>query len=158
MIHFEKITYDNLFPVTKLKVREDQRDFVADNYISIMEAYVVTSEGGIALPFGIYDDDTLVGFLMFGYDSVDEDDPKIAHGNYCLWRFMIDERFQNKGLGSAALKEAIAYLKTYPVKEAGYCWLSYDKDNQTAKALYEKAGFRENGELCEDEIVAVLEL
>ena len=35
-----------------------------------MEAYLaVTSEASYAYPFAIYDDDTLVGFLMLGYNE-----------------------------------------------------------------------------------------
>ena len=45
-------------------------------------------------PFGIFEDEIPVGFLMVGYD-VDEsfdNPPQIAYGNYSIWRLMIDEK------------------------------------------------------------------
>ena len=67
-------------------------------YCAVTVSY--THLGGTALPFGIYDDDILVGFIMFGYGTVgDEDEPMIAASNYCLWRFMIDKMYQRQGLG-----------------------------------------------------------
>lgn len=66
-----------------------------------IEAYTAITGNGYAFPFGIYDDDTPVGFLMVGYDTDDywEDAPAIANGNYNLWRLMIDKRYQGKGYG-----------------------------------------------------------
>ena len=41
---------------------------------------------------------------------------------------------------------------------AEYVWLSYEPENEKAKALYRAFGFVENGEWDGDEIVAVLKL
>ena len=46
-------------------------DFVADNDINIIEAYTAITGNGYAFPFGIYDGDTPVGFLMIGFDTDD---------------------------------------------------------------------------------------
>ena len=63
------------------------------NDTSIIEAYTAITGNGYAFPFGIYDDDIPVGFLMIGFDVDDywEDAPEIAKGNYNLWRLMIDK-------------------------------------------------------------------
>ena len=53
----------------KLHVFEKQKSFVAGNDISIIEAYTTITGNGYAFPFGIYEDDTPVGFLMIGYDT-----------------------------------------------------------------------------------------
>lgn len=55
--------------------------------------------------FGIYDDNTLVGFLMTDFDVDDywEDAPEIARGNYNLWRLMIDKEYQRKEFGREAV-------------------------------------------------------
>ena len=156
MISFQKITYENVDDIVALSVRDDQKTFVASNSGSLIDAYVAISMGATALPFGIYDDETLVGFIMFGYGRLDEDDPEICDDNYCLWRFMIDERYQSKGLGKQALAEALAYLKTDPVGAGKGCWLSYEPENTVARDLYRKFGFVENGEMCDDEVVAYL--
>lgn len=160
MINLKKVDDDNVWKIIKLSVNEDQKTFVATNTESIIEAYTTVTAGEVALPFGIYNDDELVGFVMFGYTkAIEEGDPKIAEGNYCIWRFMIDKKYQRQGLGRKALKAALDYLKAeMPCGKATHCWLSYEKENVVAKALYESMGFSENGEICEDEIVSAREL
>lgn len=145
-----------MFQVASLSVADEQKSFVASNCESLMEAYVAVTNNQPALPFGIFDGNTAVGFIMFGYGSTgDEDEPEVAEGNYCIWRFMIDQKFQNKGYGKEAIKVAMEYLKTEPCGKASKCWLSYEPENVVAKKLYASLGFIENGEMCGKEIVAV---
>lgn len=159
MIQLKKVTYDNLWEVVKLSVKPNQEYFVATNTDSLFEAYIALSEGHSALPFGLYKDETLIGFVMFGYGSTgDEGEPQIAEGNYCIWRFMIDKNYQGKGYGKQALKACIKYLQSHPVGPAQSCWLSYEPVNLVAKSLYESVGFQENGEMLDDEVVSVLDL
>lgn len=159
MIELRKVDDENIWDIVDLTVKPEQENFVASNVQSILEAYVTVTAGEVALPFGIYNDDTLVGFVMFGYGSNgDEDEPEIAEGNYCIWRFMIDKDHQGKGLGKQAVKASIDYLRSEPVNSAQFCWLSYEPENVVARRLYQSVGFQENGEMCGDEIVAVLDL
>lgn len=159
MIELKKVTLDNVWEIVKLSVKEDQKGFVASNICSIAEAYATNASGYAALPFGIYSDKRLIGFVMFGYgDLGDEDEPKIAKGNYVIWRFMIDQNYQSQGYGKEALKACLAFLKTMPCGDAKYCWLSYEPENLVAKSLYTSAGFHENGDLCGEEIVSVMAL
>ena len=143
----------------KLSVNERQKGFVATNTQSILEAYATVSEGNVALPFAIYHDGELIGFVMFGYGTIgEEDEPQVADGNYCIWRLMIDRKYQGRGYGKKAMKAALAYLQTKPCGEANFCWLSYEPENSVARALYSSLGFMENGEKSGDEIVAVRRL
>jgi diamine N-acetyltransferase len=159
MIELRKVDNENVWKILKLSVAEDQKNFVASNTESIIEAYTTITSGGVALPFGIYNDDCLIGFVMFGYGSNgDEGEPLIAMNNYCIWRFMIDKNYQQQGLGRKSLKASLEFLKTMPCGKADYCWLSYEPDNMIAKKLYSSEGFSENGEMCGDEIVSVLKL
>lgn len=159
MIRLQKIDSKNLWKVVDLSVKEQQKGFVATNTQSLLEAYVTVTSGKTALPFAIYSDEELVGFVMFGYDTIDADDePAIAPGNYCIWRFMIDQKYQGNGFGKAALAKAIEYLRTEPCGPAQYCWLSYEPENIGARALYTSMGFSENGETDGEEIVSVLKL
>lgn len=155
MIELRKVDSDNIWEIIDLTVNDDQKGFVATNTQSILEAYTTITSGNVALPFGIYSGDTPVGFVMFGYDSMDDDNPGIAAGNYCIWRFMIDKAYQRQGLGKGALEAALEYLAGEPCGPAQYCWLSYEPENTGAKALYTSMGFSENGEVCGDEIVSV---
>ena len=59
--------------VLALSVREDQ-PFVAPNDVSLRQyAEAEAEEPGVARPFAIYADDTLVGFCMVIFDPDDED-------------------------------------------------------------------------------------
>ena len=160
MLRLEKVTGKNVWELLKLQVSEDQKTFVADNDISMIEAYTTISGNGYAFPFGIYDGDTPVGFLMIGYDTDDywDDAPAIAKGNYNLWRLMIDQAYQGNGYGKEAVKLALGYIKTFPCGAADYCWLSYEPENQVAAKLYRSFGFEETGEMDGEELIAVLKL
>ena len=160
MLRLEKVTGKNVWELLKLQVSEDQKTFVADNDISIIEAYTTISGNGYAFPFGIYEGDTPVGFLMIGYDTDDywDDAPAIAKGNYNLWRLMIDQAYQGKGYGKEAVKLALGYIKTFPCGAADYCWLSYEPENHVAARLYRSFGFEETGDMDGEELIAVLKL
>jgi diamine N-acetyltransferase len=159
MIELRKVDSNNIWEIIKLSVNNNQLNFVATNTKSILQAYTTITSGGVALPFGIYNDDTLVGFVMFGYGTNSDDDgPAIAAGNYCIWRFMIDKTYQGQGLGKKALQASIEYLRSEPCGRAAYCWLSYEPENVVARALYNSMGFFENGQMCGEEIVAAMHL
>lgn len=160
MVHLEKVNGGNIYDIIELEVDESQRKFVSDNKMSIVDAYVAMTGGGNAFPFGIYDDDSPVGFLMIGFDVDEywEDYPEIAVGSYNIWRLMIDRRYQGRGYGKAAMKLALEFIRTYPCGKAEKCWLSYDHENHAAEKLYRSFGFVPNGEKDGDEVIAVLEL
>ena len=159
MITLRKITAENLWQIVALEVGQEQRRFVADNTCSILEAYAAISGGGTALPLGVYAEETPVGFVMLSYGCKNwPDAPAIAHNNYCIWRLMIDRRFQGRGYGKAALAEALRYVRTLPFGAAQCCWLSYEPENIAAANLYRSFGFRETGEWDENEKIAALPL
>ena len=62
MMKLEKVNGTNVWDILNLKVAESQKEYVASNDISIIEAYTAITGNGYAFPFGIYDDDTPVGF------------------------------------------------------------------------------------------------
>ena len=159
MISIQKVNARNVWKLLALEVDEAQKSFVATNTESIVEAYTTLAAGGVALPFGIYEDDTPVGFLMIGYGELpEEDNPSIARDNYCIWRFMIDRNHQGKGFGTQALRLALEFIRTLPCGPAKKCFLSYEPENETARKLYHRFGFRETGEMDGEEIIAALEL
>ena len=160
MLRLEKITGKNVWSILKLSVSQNQESFVASNDISMIEAYTAITGNGYAFPFGIYEDDTPVGFLMIGFDKDDywDDAPSIANGNYNLWRLMIDKKHQKKGYGREAVRLALEFIKTFPCGKADFCWLSYEPENEVASRLYRSFGFTETGEMEGNEIIAVLKL
>ena len=66
MVTLKRISLKNIWELMRLKVREDQEAFVASNPESVLEAFAAREDGAVALPFGIYDGQTPVGFVMFG--------------------------------------------------------------------------------------------
>ena len=160
MLRLEKVTGKNVWSILKLSVSQEQESFVAPNDVSIIEAYTAITGNGYAFPFGIYEGETPVGFLMIGFDADDcwEDAPSIARGNYNLWRLMIDKNYQNKGYGKEAVRLALEFIKTFPCGKADFCWLSYEPENEIASRLYHSFGFVETGEMDGDDIIAVLKL
>ena len=154
MLRLEKVTGKNVWSILKLHVAQNQESFVASNDISMIEAYTAITGNGYAFPFGIYEDDTPVGFLMIGFDKDDywDDAPSIANGNYNLWRLMIDKKHQKKGYGREAVRLALEFIKTFPCGKADFCWLSYEPENETASRLYRSFGFTETGETEGNEI------
>ncbi len=160
MLKLEKVNGKNVWDILNLKVAKSQREFVASNDRSIIEAYTAITANGYAFPFGIYKDDTPVGFLMVGFDVDDYwvDAPAIAKGNYNLWRLMIDEKHQGNGYGREAVRLALDFVRTMPCGMAKYCWLSYEPENVAARELYRSFGFVETGEYDGEELIAILEL
>jgi len=160
MLRLEKVNAQNVWDILKLKVAENQRHFVSSNDRSIIEAYTTITANGYAFPFGIYENDTPVGFVMIGFGTDDywDDAPPVAEDNYNIWRLMIDEKYQNKGYGREAVKLALEFVKTFPCGKAEYCWLSYEPENDVARKLYHSFGFVETGEMDCDELIAVLRL
>ena len=163
-VRLVKVDTKNFDDLIDLEPLESQQNFVADNIYSLAEAYANTAEGRYAQPFGIYDGETPVGFLMIGFDIAGEDGDRekypLLTNNYLIWRFMIDKNHQKKGYGKAAMKLALDFIRTWPCGEAEYCWLSYEPDNEVAKKLYQSFGFIEAEKMPEgwDEIPAVLKL
>ena len=160
MLELKKINRKNVADILNLEVFDNQKSFVATNNSSIIEAYIAITENNHVFTFGIYKDDTPVGFLMIGFDvnSDEEGAPKVAKGNYNIWRLMIDKRFQGKRFGKKAMNLALEFVKTFPCGTAKYCWLSYESDNDVARQLYKSVGFVETDEKEGDEIVAILKL
>ncbi|NHM31029.1 GNAT family N-acetyltransferase [Neobacillus terrae] len=131
MIRLERITKENWEEAASLRVGKDQKKNVASNLYSIAEVQFLPEFEAIA----IYSDDNMVGFAMYG---IDEDDH-----NYWIYRYMIDERYQSKGYGKAALKGIIRDIKNRP--QSKIIMVGYKPDNTQAARLYRSVGFREEG-------------
>jgi diamine N-acetyltransferase len=161
MVHLEELNKYNVWDVIELTVKKEQESFIAGNEWSLVHAYVGNKTEGAVYPFGIFDDDKAVGFLMIAYDygevCNDPDAPEISQKNYFLWRLMIDEEEQGKGYGKKAVKLALEFVKTFPHGKADYCRLCCDKNNEVARKLYLSMGSHEISEQ-DDDINAVIKL
>lgn len=148
-IILQEINADNWYECVSLKVAEQQQKFVASNAFSLAQSKY---EPG-CIPLCIYDDETMIGFVMFSIDKKEDE-----NSNEQLWicRFMIDEKSQGKGYGTASIAKIIEYIKNnFRYHEV---YLSEVPGNERAMALYQKFGFKLTGEIIEEEEVMVLKL
>lgn len=143
-ITLREITKDNYEDICDLEVADDQKRHLSSN----MESLVDSKFYETLVPRAIYNGDTPVGFIMGEQTS----SSKVE-----IYRFMIDSEFQQRGMGRSALELAIAEIQQLGgIKQIQIC---YHPDNDIAKRLYFKLGFREVGmsESGED-MLAVLSL
>ena len=141
MIKLKKITENNFIDAFNLQLAPGQESFVSHPIRSLAQAYVYRDQ---CQPFGIYEDDTMVGYVMVIYDY---DIPE-----YDIWHMMIDASHQHRGYGSAALDQVLDYIKTKPFGDSDRVALTCSKDNAHALKLYKSKGFAESGAVYEDEI------
>ncbi len=158
MITLRRITLDNRRELFRLEVTKEQQRYVASNLSSVASCYVLTTNGSCPMPFAIYADEQMVGFVMIVYGDTGYDQPDMAKDNYCILRLMIGEQYQNRGYGREAMVKILEYIRSFPAGAAKYCWIPYEPDNAVAKKLYESFGFCDNGEVYNNEPITVLEL
>ena len=161
-IHLEKVTWDTANDIIKLKVYKDQKEFVASNAESFIDAYFGMKEDKInVFTYGIYLGKKPVGFIMFANNVPwAEKYYGLKDDYYYIWRFMIDKKYQGNGYGREAMKQVLELIKTYPSGKTDYCWLSYEPENEIARKLYLSLGFEERLDLYKEdmEIPAVYKL
>ena len=120
-ITLREITKDNWEKCIKLKVGLGQENFVASNLYSIAESKFEPDW----MPLAIYHDKSLVGFMMYGYDSRDN--------NYWVIQLMVDAAYQGRGYGRAAMREVIQRLRAIP--DCREIKISYVPENSSAEKL-----------------------
>lgn len=129
-ITLEEVTSSNYEAVCDLDVTDEQQEYVASNMWSLVESHYGQGHTCRA----IYQNDKPVGFFMW----VSETPAKVS-----IWRFMVDQHYQNAGIGRAALNLALNEIKANDrVKEIEIC---YDPKNPIAKGFYSSFGFQEVG-------------
>ena len=129
------LTEENRPALEALRVPTAQRAFVSSVTDSLAEAERYADAN--PLVFGLYDRETPVGFVMIA-DEVDDPD-YIAH---FLWKLLIDERFQGRGFGTAALDLVAAYFRS---KGVPTMWTSAGEGEGSPIPFYERYGFVRDG-------------
>jgi diamine N-acetyltransferase len=139
LIRLAEITEENWFEVANLSVNEDQKKFLAPPIGIIARGYVYRNCG--AKVYVIENDGVPVGVALVREFA---DEPL----GYDLQQFMIDERYQRRGYGTAALGLILDELR----REARYDHVEVcvKKADVPAIRLYEKHGFTDSGYVDED--------
>ncbi len=141
-IQYKPITSDNWRIFTQLKVKDEQKAYVAPNTTILAKAYAYRENN--SLVYAIYDEDLPIGLLM-------QRDYMKDHNLICILdQFMISEQYQGLGYGKEALQLWISMVKA----ERKYVsiMLCYIDKDEIARNLYLRAGFLHTGENDEDEI------
>ena len=146
-LFLKRVDESNFVDCFKLKLGHGQDKFVSHPIRSLAQAYVYYSQ---CTPFAIYMKEDIVGYVMVIYDYDEE--------TYNIWHMMIDEKYQDNGYGTEAMKLCIDYIKSKPFGMSDTIVLTCNIDNLSAIHIYEKFGFKDTGERDEDEIIMKLEI
>lgn len=139
MIRLAEVTEENWLDIADLSVNDDQRRFVAPAIGILARGYVYRDCN--ARIYAIENDGTIVGAALVREFA---DEPL----GYDLQQFMIDQRYQGNGYGSAALALILDELR----KEGRYDHVEVcvKKDDTAAIHLYEKHGFADSSYIDEN--------
>ena len=138
MIRLAEVTEENWLEVASLSVKEDQKEFLAPPVGILARGYVYRNCNGKV--FVIENDGAVIGVALVREFT---DEPL----GYDLQQFMIDERYQGKGYGSAALALILNALR----REGHYDHVEVcvKKKDTEALRLYEQHGFVDSGYIDE---------
>ena len=139
-VTLKPIDESNFLDAFALKLAPGQEAFVSHPIRSLAQAYVYYHQ---CTPFGVYDGDQMVGYLMVIYDYDEQ--------TYNLWHLMIDESRQGRGYGRAAVIAALDYIRTKPFGSSNRVLLTCNPENRVAWGLYKALGFTGSGRADDEE-------
>jgi len=135
-VSLQDVTAENWRAIIGLGVGPGQREWVAPNHYSLIEAAYGLGDGLAHLrlvPLAICADERPVGLLLYNHGPTRE--------RFFIMRLMIDAAFQGRGYGRAALAQLLAGMRAHP--QAKEVAISYNRGNEPARRLYESCGFSE---------------
>ncbi|MCK1976143.1 GNAT family N-acetyltransferase [Jeotgalicoccus huakuii] len=131
-IELREINDENIKEVRALRINDNQKSFIE----TVDECLKEAEEFDEWCPVGLYHEETLVGFAMYGAFGKNPD----------AWidRILIDKKYQGRGFGRASMEKLIVVVKEkYKVDKI---YLSFVEENINAKNLYKSLGFKYIGE------------
>jgi RimJ/RimL family protein N-acetyltransferase len=143
------VNADNVVALHRLNAGAVGSQMVAPNAMTIAQSFLSPNSWIRA----VYAGDTPVGMVMVFDPTLDAENAKkedIAADTLYVWRLMIDFKHQGKGYGEWALRQVINWARTIP--GITNVTLSYVMEEGSAKPFYEKLGFRETGNIDDDEM------
>ncbi len=147
-VSLKEVTRETVRAVCKLDAGDGATQ-VVPNSVSMAEASFYDEAWFRA----IYEDDTLVGFVML-YDPTLAEKPEEL--DFFLWRLMIDKAHQRKGLGHAAVNLLIEHVRACP--DAKRLLVSHMSKADALGRFYGSLGFVYTGAEEEGEKVMALDL
>lgn len=149
-VSLREITADTVRAICALAVAEHQKGFVAPNAVSLAQALFAPE----AWYRAVYRGDEPAGFVMLYDESLRPTPPETPQIG--VWRFMIDQRFQGRGVGRSALQQVIDQVRgrgRFRTLE-----LSYVPGPGCPEPFYLGLGFRHTGRVDDGEVVLEIPL
>jgi diamine N-acetyltransferase len=150
VVTLREITADTVGAVIKLSVAESQKRFVAPNAVSLAQSIFAPEAWYRAICFG----EEPAGFVML-YDESLRSAPPVPP-RVAVWRFMVAEQHQGKGIGSAAMRLVVEHVRSK--RCFGKLELSYVPAVGSPEPFYLSLGFRNTDRIEDGERVMELSL
>lgn len=135
-IHISALTRFTWEQAAALELHDYQQDFMPSVLYSLAQ-----SKFENLFPFGIFEGNQIVGFLMYGEFD----------GRCWINRIMVDKAHQEQGIGKIALRQLIALLQRSP--RCSEIRTSIARQNALGEYFFKSAGFLPIGDGLENEIV-----
>jgi diamine N-acetyltransferase len=144
-ITLQPITQASLRQILKLSVSPEQESYVASNAVSLAQALFHPEAWYRAICL----DDAPAGFVMLEDPLLlpePPDKPELS-----LWRFMVDQAFQGRGIGKRALELVVEHARS----SGAYATLftSYVPGPHGPEGFYRGFGFKDTGRMDGIEVV-----
>lgn len=141
-VQIVELNAENWYDCCELQVSSEQKKFMESNAISIAQSKFEPT----LKPYAIYDNEKVVGFLM--YNSVQEE-----LDGYWIYRIMVDKTFQGKGIGKVATALMLSEMAKLP--NAKKIIVGYHPENLEAHHLYTSLGFMDEGDRFGKEMAVI---
>ncbi|EGL19970.1 GNAT family N-acetyltransferase [Paenibacillus sp. HGH0039] len=128
-VELKPVDENNWYDCTELVVTDEQK-----NVFPVPVVYWLAESAYCGFtPLAMYNGEQLIGFAVY---AVDPDD-----GSYWIMAYMIDHKFQHKGLGRSGMKELVRYI--HEKHGCDKIVLGHRAENERASHLYASLGFEE---------------
>ena len=141
MIEFKPVSLDNFWDVIDIKINKEQEQYIPDNIFLLAISKIIPH----CIPLAVYNDNIVIGFLMYGLDESRE--------NYWIHIMMMDDKHQGKGYAKETFRKILSEIKKD--KSVHKILLAVNKGNINAVKIYEKLGFKFNGQRFDEREWAV---
>lgn len=139
----KEVTAENWQSVVALRMPQAHRELVPSNSFSLAESKFLPDR----IPLAVYDGDTLIGLVVVSYAE--------TIGRGWIHRFMIDQRFVNKGYSRKTIKMVIRRMRRLPGCQM--IGVDYRPQNTILEQFYDGLHFKKTGQATEaGDVIAIL--
>jgi diamine N-acetyltransferase len=139
----KEVTADNWQQVVALRMPQAHRELVPSNSYSLAESKFVSDR----IPLAVFDGEELIGLVVVSYNE--------TIGRGWIHRFMIDQRFVNKGYSRKTIKMVIRRMRRLPGCQI--IGVDYRPKNTILEQFYDGLHFQKTGQTTEaGDVIAVL--